>query len=80
MTPDQITQLRQVLKKAKAIRKNGMTFNDTYTVQDGLAKICDCVDQALALLPCETCNGTGKKLILGCWGMVHKEIPCPDCQ
>lgn len=30
--------------------------------------------------PCETCGGTGKKLISGCFGMVHKEIPCPDCK
>ena len=36
--------------------------------------------EALALLPCPTCNGSGKKLISSCWDMIHKEIPCPDCQ
>ena len=36
--------------------------------------------QILALFPCPTCNGSGKKLISGCWDMIHKEIPCPDCQ
>lgn len=30
--------------------------------------------------PCLTCKGSRKKIISGCWGMVHKEIDCPDCQ
>lgn len=34
----------------------------------------------LALLPCETCGGTGEIIADGSWGMIHIKIPCPDCQ
>ena len=30
--------------------------------------------------PCETCKGSKQILASGCCGMVHKYIPCPDCQ
>lgn len=83
MTPNQIIQLRQTLQKAKAVRRNGMTFNDKYTVEAGLAKICDCVDEALALLPCETCNGTKQIPTAQSRGFgKENEIidACPDCK
>lgn len=72
-----IQKIRQLLKTAQKAFWNdeGWTWFQVET-----SKVLPLIDKALALLPCETCGGTGKKLISGCWGMVHKEIPCPDCQ
>lgn len=81
---DERKKLRQLLKRAETIRKKEMIFNDKYTVQAGLEKICKCIDEALTLLPCPTCNGTGdsKASVVDdlSGGIVDTEIPCPDCQ
>jgi len=80
MTPDQIHQLRTLLKN---------TRKDCLCV---IHEDCPCcihwgeqVDKALALLPCPTCNGTRN---VGGSGDENEEgkyietetVPCPDCQ
>lgn len=74
MTPDQITQLRQLLVEAnRHTSKNGGYICCSKRVRE-------CLDAALALLPCPTCNGKGTifapKDITG----MRVTIPCPDCQ
>ena len=65
MTPDQITQLRQCLKNIeKYYTKRGGRVNSPMYVRQQLK-------QALALLPCPTCNGTGKSL--------EYAVVCPEC-
>ena len=82
MTPDQITQLRQLLEKARRAFWNdeGWTW---YRVET--TRVLPLIDQALALLPCPTCNGMG--IMMRC--VIRKEDgelmsqdpePCPDCQ
>jgi len=92
MIPDQIIQLRTLLKEAdKALTKwiadveeyqptGAEGFMAKAGFRNNSGSVQKPLTQALALLPCETCNGTEKNMIDGCWGMVHKEIPCPDCQ
>ena len=86
MTPDQITQLRQLLERARKVFWNdeGWTW---YKVET--AHVLPLIEKALALLPCPTCNGT-KKVFLpesqakDCPGYSPfaptPSIPCPDCQ
>lgn len=76
MTPDQIIQLRQKLKIAQAFYKNNFFHSCGRTI-----------DEALALLPCPTCNGTGREIKFspgqrefGGDASSSYEIPCPDCQ
>ncbi len=73
MTPDQIIQLRTKLKKVAEMICMGECRTLIY--------------QALALLPCETCNGSEiKKPESGCGdclagdGNCFADCPCPDCQ
>lgn len=72
MKTNDITKIRHLLKKASM-----RYFKDEEGV-DFL--IC----QALALLPCETCGGTGdsKASVIDdlSGGIVDTDIPCPDCQ
>ncbi len=77
MTPDQITQLRELLNKARKVfwHEEGWTWYRVCT-----AEVLPLIDQALALLPCPTCDGTKKIVASGYWGMLHKEVPCPDCK
>lgn len=78
MTPDQITQLRQLLKYVKKILRYEYS-NTRYDANfSGL-------DQALALLPCPICNGTGKVpngVFISCLGdlTVGPGESCPDCK
>lgn len=77
MTPDQITQLRQLLKKI--------------ILDINLYKIVEAqvlLDRTLALLPCETCGDTKLVDLVGTGFHKHdngigdppKLYPCPDCQ
>ena len=62
MTPDQITQLHHLLKSILLIYGGNNHQLGEWT------------KEALALLPCETCNGTGKV-------PKHDGKPCsPSCQ
>jgi len=86
MTPDQIAQLRQLLKEVLA------DFPKANYIED--CKKMRLLEQALALLPCPTCNGTSKKprpkgqshcrlllcqdLNLSC-GKCDFYIPCDPC-
>ena len=77
MTPDQITQLRQLLKKARKVFWNdeGWTWYKVETV-----RVLPLIDQALALLPCPTCDGD-EQILLPRVGMPGVDWePCPDCQ
>lgn len=47
--PD-IKEAKKLLEKAIKVKNNGMIFNDKYTVEDGLQKICKLVHQALSAL------------------------------
>jgi|GEM_PF-4468338 len=74
MTPDQITEIRRKLGLALAASENN--FNHT-----SANYIC----QALALLPCPTCNGTSKVpdgIFIPRPGdlTIGPSEPCPDCK
>ena len=79
MTPDQIAQLRTILKEVLD------NFPQANYIED--CKSIRLLEQALALLPCETCNGTEiQKPKDGCGdclagdGNCFADCPCPDCQ
>lgn len=42
-----LTKIAKVLVAARDIRQGGMIFNDRYTIQSGLDKICKLINQAL---------------------------------
>ena len=85
MTPDQITQLRQLLEKARRAFWNdeGWTW---YRVET--TRVLPLIDQALALLPCPTCRDTKLVDLVGTGfhkydngvGDPPKLYPCPDCK
>ena len=83
MTPDQITQLRQLLKKAKKDVGNLTPAEICYPLY-GEVSVEKIIDKALAILPCETCNGTSK--VHWNYGdpevqaIVKADCPCPDCK
>ncbi len=73
MTLDQITQLRTLLKEIK-VAAGKCQKNVFFYLK---------AEKALALLPCETCNGAGKVPYVPIGGMFpdpHTPGPCPDCQ
>ena len=83
MTPDQITQLRQHLREIREmiVCPHGRNVN-THCDFCKRTRLCD---EALALLPCPTCNGMG--IMMRC--VVEKTTgellsqdpePCPDCK
>ncbi len=87
MTPDQITQLRHVLKVAVCPNCDGsgaiahQVSEDEWEPEQCLW--CVEREQALVLLPCETCNGTRKVPYVPIGGMFpHPSTPgpCPDCR
>jgi len=67
MTPDQIKNLRALLIEAKETLEFSITRNS-----DGQVLCLENINQALALLPCPTCNDRYKQIAGG--------SPCPDCQ
>ena len=69
MTPDQITQLRQKLEQALAFYEDAL-FNAS----------AGAVSEALAILPCPTCNGMGIVQTEKSGYSITPCIPCPDCQ
>jgi len=81
MTPDQIAQFRNLLKTKIAISK-ASADNENYSIPYQLSiKEAEFI---LALLPCPTCNGTGKTNDIridneGCEFVHRKNIPCPTC-
>ena len=83
MTPDQITQLRQLLKSHC---KKCRIRDDRHYIKISACGIIECdISKALALLPCPTCNGTemvntGDADIGDGIKRVGKFIDCPDCQ
>ncbi len=86
MTLDQITQLRQLLKKARQEVRNLTPAGICYPLYEELS-VEKVIDEALALLPCLTCNGSEiKKPESGCGeclagdGNCRAECPCPDCK
>jgi len=94
MTPDQIHQLRQLLNRAQDYAKdsnierlNSIDENQTYKWI--MRDMFQAVSEALALLPCETCNGTKwldwqhpkiVKRLAEETGTIPEQYPCPDCQ
>ena len=78
MTPDQIIQLRILLFEIFAIADNDEPDDEPLC---SFPKIKKLADQALALLPCPTCNGTGKKMSTDFHGGTFGNyLPCSDCQ
>ena len=79
MKPTDIAKIRHILKELKYCEENHLIFNFGNKVIS-LAEI----NEALALLPCETCGGTGdsKASVIDdlSGGIVDTDIPCPDCQ
>ena len=94
MTPVQITQLRQLLKEIhdsilpRIHTRYSGNFKEFSTELVAARWACsEKVRQALALLPCPTCNGSEiKKPDSGCGvclagdGNCRAECPCPDCK
>ncbi len=83
MKSTDITKIRQLLRTAqKAFWTNeGWTYSHAPT-----SEVLPLIDEALALLPCETCNGTKRKIIFqpgqrefGGDASTSYEIPCPGC-
>lgn len=79
MKKTDIQKIRRILKELKRCEEQHIIFNlghKTITLAD--------IDEALALLPCETCGGTShsKALVVDdlSGGIVDTDIPCPDCQ
>jgi len=84
-----IQKIRQLLETVKEW-VCGDCGSDDCTTQKGCpyTYIFDKIDQALALLPCETCGGT--KRVPSLYGltqmhgtpkeMIESTKPCPDCQ
>ena len=54
-------------------------FRDIESDGDLTYRPCPCCRKPKSH-PCKTCNGTKKKMVNGYWGMICKEIPCPDCE
>ena len=89
MTPNQITQLRQLLFEIFAIADNDEPLPVEGEPLCSFPRIKNLAEQALALLPCETCNGT-RFVQAECEacaiGVSHSPSecgggkPCPDCQ
>ena len=81
MTPDQITQLRQLIKEVREMIKCPHAKN---VVPCDFCKRTRLLDEALALLPCPTCNGTG--IMMRCVVKDDGELlsqnpePCLDCK
>ena len=84
MNPDQITQLRQLLREAQEAVGSLTPAGICYPLY-GEKEIQTTLAKALALLPCPTCNGMG--IMMRC--VVRKKDselvsqspePCPDCQ
>ena len=72
-------QIRLILEEIFAVADCVHEPDETH----GLARIEKLAKQALALLPCKTCNDTGYTLCPGCVDRTKKHIstkPCPDCK
>ena len=87
MTPDQIIQLRQLMFEIFAIADNDEPLPVEGEPLCSFPRIKNLAEQALALLPCETCNGTKRKTVFypgqrefGGDASTSREIPCPDCK
>lgn len=69
-----ITKIRQLLKKANICK----IIPGTVIIE------AEVYNQILALLPCETCGGTGKitetRTDTAGFDFIDKATPCPDCQ
>lgn len=61
-----IAKIRQLLKKAK-LPENKMFRTDSL------------IEEALALLPCEVCGGSGRLAKYNQAGDLVVGDPCPDC-
>jgi len=80
MTPDQITQLRQLIEKTRSVYAG-------YGSSERYEKLSSYLDQALALLPCPTCGDTKLVDLVGTGFHKHdngigdppKLYPCPTC-
>ena len=86
MTPDQITQIRKLLKRAKQEIKSLTPAEICYPLYGERVPI-HILDETLALLPCGTCGDTGIKapengcgVCLEIDGNCRVDCPCPDCQ
>ena len=77
MTPDQITQLRQLLQKARKAFWNDEDWT-WYKVET--TRVLPLIDQALALLPCPTCSDSGRIPTFDQASQTADADPCPDCQ
>ena len=71
MKPTDITKIRQHLKNIEEYytKRNGQLRSPMYVRQE--------LKQALDLLPCSTCNGTG---YVGPFKLGYAAELCPDCQ
>ena len=82
MTPDQITQLRQLLREAQEAVGSLTPAGICYPLY-GEKEIQTTLAKALALLPCSTCNGSSKVPYVPI-GEIFTDSrtpgPCPDCQ
>ena len=86
MTPDQITQLRQALETALRLISGERIKYDTFPALEELEKTLEAyiraseeeLENALALLPCPTCNGDGIIVYTkeGVNGDLHKLCDC----
>jgi hypothetical protein len=74
MPPDQITQLRQLLNRTKGQVETTIerAIYSKRAAEGPGNKALGFLEQALALLPCPTCNDRYKQIAGG--------MPCPDCQ
>jgi len=97
MTSNQILQLRQILKEIHkwTIEESGIVCPHKFGICKHDNKKCPVylIEEALALLPCPTCNGTGQVpddfddcggVAGACVEIMHMNgeltKPCPDCQ
>ncbi|KKN56245.1 hypothetical protein LCGC14_0573900 [marine sediment metagenome] len=78
MTPDQIIQLRQLIKEVREMIK---CPHDKNVVPCDFCKRTRLLDEALALLPCENCGGSGVEEfrdIESDGDLTYR--PCPRCR
>ena len=85
MTSDQITKLRTWLSRAQDCAKDTniekkMKIDSNQAYKWIMQDMFHCIDQALALLPCPTCNDSGRVPTFDQASGLADADPCPDCQ